>query len=81
MLHNLPRYWGLAMNMIFEVLGENKKYIEFYHTVRARPPRARGPCNMARQLVRSNIEWRGWDTLDPGVHSGIDQDLAHAVCD
>ena len=29
---------GLAMNRIFEVLGENKKYIEFYHTARARPP-------------------------------------------
>jgi hypothetical protein len=31
---------GLAMNKIFEVLGENKKYIEFYHTARA-GPRAR----------------------------------------
>jgi hypothetical protein len=40
---------GLAMNKIFEVLGKNKKYIEFYHTARARP-RARGPCNMTRQL-------------------------------
>jgi hypothetical protein len=25
------------MDKIFEVLGENKKYIEFYHTARARP--------------------------------------------
>ena len=41
---------GLAMNGIFEVLGENKKYIEFYNTARARRPRARGPCNMARHL-------------------------------
>ena len=32
---------GLAMNGIFEVLGENKKYIEFYNTARARRPRAR----------------------------------------
>jgi hypothetical protein len=32
---------GLAMNGIFEVLGENKKYIEFYSTARARRPRAR----------------------------------------
>jgi hypothetical protein len=38
------------MNKIFEVLGENKKYIEFYHIALARPPRAHGPCNMARQL-------------------------------
>ena len=29
---------GLAMNRIFEVLGKNKKYIEFYRTARARPP-------------------------------------------
>jgi hypothetical protein len=28
------------MNMIFEVLGENKKYIGINHTARARPPRA-----------------------------------------
>ena len=41
---------GLAMNRIFEVLGENKKYIEFYHTARAAAAHARGPCNMARQL-------------------------------
>ena len=32
---------GLAMNGIFEVLGENKKYIEFYNTARARGGRAR----------------------------------------
>jgi hypothetical protein len=38
------------MNGIFEVLGKNKKFIEFYNTARARPPRARGPCNMTRQL-------------------------------
>jgi hypothetical protein len=40
------------MNGIFEVLGKNKKYIEFYNTARARPPRARADhaCNMARQL-------------------------------
>jgi hypothetical protein len=31
---------GLAMNGIFEVLGENKKYID-YNTARARRPRAR----------------------------------------
>jgi hypothetical protein len=29
------------MNGIFEVLGENKKYIEFYNTARAWRPRAR----------------------------------------
>jgi hypothetical protein len=38
------------MNRIFEVLGKNKEYIEFYHTARAAAARARGPCNMARQL-------------------------------
>jgi hypothetical protein len=39
------------MNKIFEVLGKYKKYIEFYHTARARGRgRARGPCNMTRQL-------------------------------
>ena len=32
---------GLAMNGIFEVLGKNKKYIEFYNTARARRPSAR----------------------------------------
>ena len=31
---------GLAMNGIFEVLGENKKYID-YNTTRAWRPRAR----------------------------------------
>jgi hypothetical protein len=29
------------MNMIFEVLGKNKKYIEFYHTKSAAATRAR----------------------------------------
>jgi hypothetical protein len=38
------------MNGIFEVLGENKKYIEFYNTARAAAERARGPCKMTRQL-------------------------------
>jgi hypothetical protein len=36
---------GLAMNKSFEVLGKN-------NTTRARPPRARGPCNMTRELVQ-----------------------------
>jgi hypothetical protein len=39
------------MNGIFEVLGENKKYIEFHNTARAAASRARGPCNMTLQLV------------------------------
>jgi hypothetical protein len=39
------------MNKIFQVLGKIKKYIEFYHTARARGiARARGPCNMTCQL-------------------------------
>jgi hypothetical protein len=33
---------GLAMNKIFEVLGKNKKYIEFYHAARVR---GRGQTN------------------------------------
>jgi hypothetical protein len=45
---------GLAMNRIFEVLGKNKKYIEFYHhTERAAAARARGPCNMARRQLEA----------------------------
>ena len=40
----------LVINMIFEVFGGNKNYIEFYHTARAAAARARGPCDMARQL-------------------------------
>jgi hypothetical protein len=42
---------GLAMNRIFEVLGENKKinHILLY-TARVAAARARGPCNMARPL-------------------------------
>jgi len=40
---------GLAMNGIFEVLGENKKYIEFYNTARER---ARGDT---RSLARTNV--------------------------
>jgi hypothetical protein len=37
----------LAMNKIFEVLGENKN---ISYRARGRRARARGPCNMARQL-------------------------------
>ena len=67
------------MNRIFEVLGENKKYIEFCHTARARPPRARGPCNMARQLVKQHRTAR-LGHFEPRCLLGY-QDLAHAVCD
>ena len=61
---------GLAMNMIFEIFGENEKYVDFY-ILRApsRPAHARkmqhGP------LAWSDIECRCWDILNPGVHSGI----------
>jgi hypothetical protein len=42
----------LAMNRIFEVLGEIYMYIYISNFIipRARGRRARGPCNMARQL-------------------------------
>jgi len=44
---------GLAMNGIFEVLGENKKYIELaFHTVAARVPRAHTPSQKIHILSK-----------------------------
>jgi hypothetical protein len=67
------------MNKIFEVLGKYKKYIEFYHTARARP-RARAKTMQHGPSASSDIEWRCWDTLGAGVHSAGCSDLADAVC-
>ena len=52
---------------------------EFCHTARARPPRARGPCNMARQLVTQH-RTALLGHFEPRCLLGY-QDLAHAVCD
>jgi hypothetical protein len=46
---DFPKGWA-CYEHDFRGSGKNNKYIEFYHTVCAAAARARGPCNMARQL-------------------------------
>jgi hypothetical protein len=67
------------MNKIFEVLGENKKYIEFYHTARARED----PATCAVSLKRHRLALLGHCESRWRLHSDLlgYSDSADAVCD
>jgi hypothetical protein len=49
-IYKVPHIGWACDEREFRGSRENKEYIKFYHTTRAAAARARGPCNMARQL-------------------------------